>query len=173
MENIKIEIASLEKIEVLQKLCIQTFTETFGNDNTKEQLQEYFDKSYNLSVLKSDIESKESDTYFILLNNKEVGYLKVNWGNEQTEKKLESGFEIQRIYILKEYQSRGLGKKLFEFSLEKAKESNCEWVWLGVWEKNYKAQNFYKKFGFEKFSEHIFAVGDKKDCDWLLRKKLK
>ena len=62
MENIKIEIASLEKIEILQKLCIQTFTETFGNDNTKEQLQEYFDKSYNLSVLKSDIESKESDT---------------------------------------------------------------------------------------------------------------
>jgi len=173
MDSIKIEIVTLEKIEILQKLCIQTFTETFGFDNTKEQLEEYFNKSYNLSVLKSDIESKESDTYFILLNNKEVGYLKVNWGKEQTEKKLESGFEIQRIYILKEYQSRGLGKKLFEFSLEKAKESNCEWVWLGVWEKNYKAQNFYKKYGFEKFSEHIFSVGDKKDCDWLLRKKLK
>ena len=86
---------------------------------------------------------------------------------------LKVGYLNQRIYILKEYQSRGLGKKLFEFSLEKAKEKNVEWVWLGVWEKNYKAQNFYKKFGFEKFSEHIFEVGDKKDCDWLLRKKLK
>ena len=172
MDDVKIEKVSLEKIEILQKIAIQTFTETFGFDNTKEQLQEYFEKSYNLSILKSDIESQESDTYFIISNNKEVGYLKVNWGKEQTEKELDSGFEIQRIYILKEYQGKGFGKKLFEFSLEKAKESKCEWVWLGVWEKNYKAQNFYKKYGFEKFSEHIFSVGDKNDTDWLMRKKL-
>ncbi len=29
-------------------------------------------------------------------------------------------------------------------------------------EKNYKVQKFYKKYGFEKFSEHIFTVGYKK-----------
>ena len=45
MENIKIEIVSLEKIEILKKkLCIQTFIESFGNYNSKEQMQEYFDK---------------------------------------------------------------------------------------------------------------------------------
>jgi transcriptional regulator len=44
---------------------------------------------------------------------------------------------------------------------------------LGVWERNFKAQIFYDKYGFEKFAEHDFPVGDGKvDRDWLLKLKL-
>ena len=47
-----------------------------------------------------------------------------------------------------------------------------EWAWLGVWERNFKAQDFYYRFGFERFSEHQYITGDTVDTDWLLRKKL-
>ena len=57
--------------------------------------------------------------------------------------------------------------------LDMAKEGGFDWAWLGVWEHNVKAQGFYRKYGFEKFSEHSFKVGDKVDTDWLLRKALK
>ena len=43
----------------------------------------------------------------------------------------------------------------------------------GVWERNFKAQIFYDKYGFEKFAEHDFLVGDGKvDRDWLFKLKL-
>ena len=58
-------------------------------------------------------------------------------------------------------------------ALERANELGFTWAWLGVWEHNTKAQALYKKYGFEKFSEHQFAVGDKVDTDWLMRKYLK
>ena len=102
-----------------------------------------------------------------------AGYLRVNWGNAQTEQELEDAFEIQRLYVLQEFQGLGLGKQLFEFALDLAEQSGATWAWLGVWERNFKAQSFYARYGFERFSQHHFPVGDKIDTDWLLKKKLK
>ena len=173
MPQVEIRKVNQDELSLLQKIAIQTFRETFAFDNTAEQLQDFFDEAYTLSALKSEIADKESETYFILMSGKAAGFLKVNWGSSQTEQVLEDAFEIQRVYILKAYQGLGLGKQLFEFALERAQISGLSWVWLGVWEKNFKAQSLYAKYGFKKFAEHTFAVGDKEDTDWLLKKSLK
>lgn len=173
MSEIKVEKVTLDKLSILQELSIQTFRETFAFDNTEEELQQFFDDSYTLEQLEKEVADPESDVRFVLVNGREVGFMKVNWGAAQTEHELENAFEIQRIYILNECQGLGLGKKLFELALDMAKEGGFDWAWLGVWEHNVKAQGFYRKYGFEKFSEHSFKVGDKVDTDWLLRKALK
>ena len=166
----KVEIAD---VEVLAKIAKQTFRETFAHDNTEEQLQEYFEEAYNLRVLSTELEDPDSETYFIMHEEEIAGFLKVNWGNAQTERKLENAFEIQRLYVLQTYQGFGLGKQLFEFALEHAEKNGFSWAWLGVWEHNTKAQVFYYRYGFEKFSQHRFMVGQKVDTDWLLKKKLR
>jgi len=45
-------------------------------------------------------------------------------------------------------------------------------VWLGVWERNETAINFYKKWGFELFGSHIFRLGNDDQNDLLLKKQL-
>jgi hypothetical protein len=40
-----------------------------------------------------------------------------------------------------------------------ANEKNKKTVWLGVWESNKRAIEFYTRWGFEKFSDHIFPLG--------------
>lgn len=57
-----------------------------------------------------------------------AGFLKVNWGNAQTERELKNAFEIQRLYVLQTYQGFGLGKQLFELLLELAEK----WFFLGL-----------------------------------------
>ena len=166
----KVEIAD---VEVLAKIAKQTFRETFAHDNTEEQLQEYFEEAYNLRVLSTELEDPDSETYFIMHEEEIAGFLKVNWGNAQTERELENAFEIQRLYVLQTYQGFGLGKQLFEFALEHAEKNAFSWAWLGVWEHNTKAQVFYSRYGLEKFSQHRFMVGQKVDTDWLLKKKLR
>lgn len=166
----KVEIAD---VEVLAKIAKQIFRETFAHDNTEEQLQEYFEEAYNLRVLSTELEDPDSETYFIMHEEEIAGFLKVNWGNAQTERELENAFEIQRLYVLQTYQGFGLGKQLFEFALEHAEKNGFSWAWLGVWEHNTKAQVFYYRYGFEKFSQHRFMVGQKVDTDWLLKKKLR
>ena len=105
-------IRKVEKADVgvLSQIAKQTFRETFAHDNTEEQLQEYFEEAYSLRVLSAELENPESATYFILHEEEIAGFLKVNWGNAQTERELENAFEIQRLYVLQTYQGFGLGK---------------------------------------------------------------
>lgn len=174
MSHFKLEPVTQEQVSQLRQLAIETFSETFGHDNTPEQLEAYFEEAYGEDILTKELTSLESRVVFILVDDQVAGYSKVNWGTAQTEQELVDAFEIQRIYILKKYQGLGLGKMLFEDALKIAEQKGFTWAWLGVWEHNTKAQGFYAKYGFEKFSEHAFQVSeDKIDVDWLLKKKLK
>jgi ribosomal protein S18 acetylase RimI-like enzyme len=56
--------------------------------------------------------------------------------------------------------------------IEIAKEMHREIIWLGVWEHNQQAINFYTKWGFEKFGEHDFVLGNDVQTDWLMKKDL-
>ena len=53
-----------------------------------------------------------------------------------------------------------------------AAQEQKEWIWLGVWEYNQTAIDFYTAFGYEKFAEHEFILGDDVQLDWLMKKKL-
>lgn len=163
---------TLDDISELQRIAIETFRETFGHHNTEAELEDYFNTAFNPETLAAEVMDSESQHYFALVDGVVVGYLKLNQGAAQTEQELPNGFEIQRIYVLKAFQGQGLGRLLFEKALQVACETDCEWVWLGVWDQNYKAQRFYEKYKFERFSEHQFPVGDKVDTDWMLRRSV-
>lgn len=61
MAEIKVEKVTLDKLDMLQKLSIDTFRETFGFDNTEEELQEFFNENYTLAQLEKDVTDVESD----------------------------------------------------------------------------------------------------------------
>ena len=167
-----------EQAEVLRELEVQTYQETFGPYIKAEDMQDYFTHELSLEQIQKDLAQVESETYFALdEKEKIVGFLKFNWGQAQTEPveaehSMENAFEVHRIYVLKPYQGQGFGKEMFDFAMQEATKRKFSWVWLGVWEKNFKAQNFYFKYGFERFSEHEYATGETVDIDWLIRKEL-
>lgn len=167
--KIAVKSIALEDIHALRDLAIETFRETFGHHNTEEELQDYFHTAYSLDTLKAELQDQESQHVFVFVDDVLAGFLKVNVGQAQTEQELDNAFEVQRIYILRQFQGLGLGKYLFEYALSLAAKTSCDWVWLGVWEHNEKAQRFYSHYGFERFSEHRFDVGGKVDCDFLLK----
>ena len=45
----------------------------------------------------------------------------------------------------------------------------CTYVWLGVWERNARAQAFYGKYGFRPVGTHVFMFGDEPQTDeiWM------
>lgn len=99
-----------------------------------------------------------------------AGYLKLNFDNAQTENVLNNqAFEIERIYLLKEYQNKGLGTELFEAAIQIGKEKGYSTLWLGVWEKNRSALQFYQKKGLVTFGSHCFQLGSDTQTDFLMR----
>ena len=129
-------------------------------------------EAFSLTKLTNEIQDKNTLFYFAILHNKVIGYLKLNYGKSQTELKDNKAVEIERIYVLKEFHGKNVGQLLYEKAIELAKAKNKEYVWLGVWEENPRAINFYKKNGFEAFDKHIFKLGNDEQTDIMMKLKL-
>ncbi len=169
-----IEILQIGTAEVndLQRIGRQTFTETFAEHNSPENLAGYLEESFATAKLTNELNHAESRFYFAFVESKLAGYLKINFGNAQTEVVDDSSVEIERIYVLRAFQGQKVGQKLFEKAVEIARQSKCSFIWLGVWEKNYKALKFYRKNGFQEFGQHTFRIGNDEQTDFLMRRPI-
>jgi ribosomal protein S18 acetylase RimI-like enzyme len=172
MDNIKISKINLRDIEQLQIIGRVTFFETFSDENTMENMQKYLKEGFEISKLTNEIKNPNSQFYFAEIDLNIVGYLKINFGQAQTELKNNKSLEIERIYVLKELHGKKVGQNLYEKALTIAKQKGVEFLWLGVWEKNTRAINFYKKNGFIEFDKHIFKLGDDEQIDIMMKLNL-
>lgn len=159
----------LPEIDQLRKISIETFVETFKDSNTENNLQQFLDEAYSWNQLKSELENPDSEFYFAKFGDEIIGYLKINQGEAQKESIGHSALELERIYILNKFQGKNIGQILLDYTIEIAKKNNIDWVWLGVWEHNQRAINFYLKNGFVQFDQHIFTVGDDDQTDILMK----
>jgi len=173
MNSVKIIAVTLNDLAVLQKIGIETFYESFSSVNTEENMIQYLAEAYSLEKLTDELNNPNSSFYFAVLNDKIIGYLKINYGDSQTELKLENALEIERIYVLKEFHGKNIGQLLFEKGMELAHQKKADYVWLGVWEENPRAISFYKKNGFVEFDKHIFKLGDDEQTDIMMKLQLK
>src|SRR5688572_9104546 len=172
MENIEIKKVGLADITQLQSIGRQTFYETFADQNSPEDMQKYLDSTFKIAKLTEQLSDADSEHYFAILDKKVIGYLKINFGEAQTEIKDKKFVEIERIYVLQDFHGRKVGQALYEKALNIARKKNAEYIWLGVWEKNPRAINFYRKNGFVEFDKHIFRLGNDEQTDVMMRLKL-
>ena len=172
MGEIEIKKIGLTDIEQLQIIGKQTFLETFADGNTKENMQKYLEEGFTANKLTSELTNPNSEFYFALLNNKVIGYLKINFGQAQTELKDQKALEIERIYVLKEFHGKKVGQILYQKAFDIAMQTSADYLWLGVWEENPRAINFYKKDGFVEFDKHIFKLGDDEQTDIMMKLRL-
>jgi diamine N-acetyltransferase len=173
MEKIDIKKVTLDDIDQLQKIGRQTFYETFSTANTEENMKTYLGKDFALDKLAAELNDKNSEFYFATLGSNVIGYLKLNFGKSQTELQDNKALEIERIYVTKEFHGKRIGQILYDKAIEVARQRNAEYVWLGVWEENARAINFYKKNGFVEFDKHIFKLGNDEQTDIMMKLNLK
>lgn len=173
MNAVVIRPVSIQDVGFLQEISRFTFLETFASGNTEENMRQYLEESLSYDQLLSELNNPESEFYFALLDGQVIGYLKLNYGSAQTEHHNPYAVEIERIYILREFHGKQAGQLLFEKALEMAQNRKADEIWLGVWEENPRAINFYKKNGFVEFDKHIFRLGDDEQTDIMMRLKLK
>lgn len=172
MDQVTLLQASEDDVTRLQTIGRQTFLETFGSDNTAENMERYLSESFSEERVRTELATPGAAFHIAEIDQRLVGYLKVNSGAAQTEPMGDSAMEIERIYVLKEFHGQRVGQVLFEKAMTLAAEMNAEQVWLGVWEKNPRAIAFYRKNGFKEFGKHLFKLGDDEQTDILMRRLL-
>ncbi len=172
MEKIMIREITLQDMEVWQALAKETFFETFSENNSAENMEQYLENSFNIPRLTAELNNPDSQFFMAWDGTTAVGYLKLNSGKAQTELQDDTALEIERIYVKSSYHGQKVGQLLYEKALETARKDQKIYVWLAVWEENHRAIRFYTKNGFVAFDTHIFRLGNEEQTDIMMKKVL-
>ena len=164
--------ASIEDWQIIKEIAKSTFVITYQHKNDPIDFNKYVEQAFTNEKIQEELSNPHS--YFFLLKeeNKAIGYFKLNEFNAQTDFKQRDNLEIERIYLRKEEQGRGLGRKMIQKAIDFAKAKNKEKIWLGVWDQNPDAIAFYERMGFKKVGTHIFRIGEDDQTDYVMELSL-
>ena len=167
-----IRTATVTDAEPLRTLSRETFYKKWLSTNTEKDLQTYMDEFFSLEKIQEELNDTDV-TYLLAQSEKQlIGYCKINRNKTEGELNARRPIEVQRMYVLEEFIGNGIGKQLMHKALEIARAEKFDTVWLGVWENNIPAVNFYKSFGFDFYGAHDFVLGEDITTDLLMKKVL-
>jgi len=172
MNDIRIQEATKADAALIADLSRQTFYDSFAADNTKEDMDKFMNEQFTREGLMEEVGAAGNVFLLAYEGDEVVGYARMRQTPNPIKVKSEPAIEIARIYAVQKSIGKGVGSALMQWCIDFARQKNARVIWLGVWEKNYKAIAFYTKWGFEQFSEHVFMVGNDAQTDWLMKKEL-
>lgn len=168
----KITKATINDCTLLTALSTTTFRAAFASYNAPSDMDAYLETAMNQVVILGELADK-NNTFFLLWDAGNLaGYAKMRVDSTPPDLAITTAIELERIYLLPEYIGMGAGYELIRHCIDYAFSANCTHMWLGVWEHNKTAIEFYKRLGFEQFGSHIFRLGTDDQTDLLYVKLL-
>jgi ribosomal protein S18 acetylase RimI-like enzyme len=172
MENISVRMANVTDAELIASLSRETFYNAFGPANTKHDIDKFMNEVFTHEKLMAEVFLPDNIFLLAYAGETAAGYVKLRDNNiPETSLHTNNVIEIARIYTDTSQIGKGVGSRLMNECIAIAKSKNRDFIWLGVWENNFKAIQFYERFGFKKFGEHPFVLGDDVQTDWLMARK--
>jgi GNAT superfamily N-acetyltransferase len=170
--DVSIRRATADDNLLLARLGARTFYDTFACDNTAEDMAAYLADSF--SPRKQAEELADPLTVFLIaeIDEEAAGYAKLQAAEPSDCITGPSPIELVRLYALKDWIGHGIGATLMQACLDEAGRRGYQTMWLGVWERNLRAQAFYRKWGFVEVGTHIFQLGDDRQTDILMQRQI-
>ncbi len=107
----------------------------------------YMKKSFSAEKIADELADPDAVFYLAFYNNSPAGFMKLNL--QAPFRNHKNALELERIYLSKDSQGKGIGKELVQRTLTVAKENNKDLVWLKAMDTSTESIAFYKKMGFE------------------------
>ena len=104
--------------------------------------------AYAVHKLEKELANENNEYIIAVENGNYVGYLMLVLSAELSADEHMNAMEVERIYLHKTAMGKGLGKKLLEFALEKARELKKEIIFLKAMDTSTEVIEFYKKAGY-------------------------
>ncbi len=152
----------------LATLAECSFRDTFGARNTPANMDRHCAKAFGPRVQAGEIADPGLVTTLAESSGTLVGFSQLRLASTHVRAAGLRPAELNRIYVLSQWQGRGVAQALMRGAQDTARAAGCDLLWLGVWEHNPKAIAFYRKFGFEFAGEHPFMLGEESQRDLIM-----
>jgi GNAT superfamily N-acetyltransferase len=168
-----IRYGNINDAKMLAELGTKTFSDTFAKDNTPENMAAYLKRTFSPEIQLAELSSLNNIFLIAESESQPIGYAQLIVDSKEEIITGIKPLEIRQIYATQEYIGKGVGKALMQAAIHEAEQRGCDSIWLGVWEKNPRAIEFYKKWGFKVVGTHVFMLGADPQRDFIMELELK
>jgi diamine N-acetyltransferase len=156
----------------LTALAIRTFRETFERDNRPEDFALYLAQAYGPAQQAAELAHPRIVTLVAEAGGVLAGYAQLRVGVAEQRVEATSPVQLWRFYVDRPWQGRGLAQSLMAAVEREARAAGADVLWLGVWERNARAQAFYRTCGFVDVGTQSFLVGTDLQTDRVMARRL-
>jgi ribosomal protein S18 acetylase RimI-like enzyme len=170
---ISIRSATADDAAMLATLAERTFRETYAPDNTAADVDAYVAQHFALPHQLAELRDPRMTTLLAEdARGVAIAYAQLHEGDAPPSVQLLPSIEIGRFYVDRPHHGRGVAKQLMEAVLAAAADRRAASVWLAVWERNERAQAFYRKLRFEQVGTMPFLLGSDLQNDLVLTRRV-
>lgn len=168
----KIVAVTNELLNDLRSIGFETYHQHFSNIWSEEGINSYLESHFNIPKLQADLKGDVVEYFLVFAEEALVGFFKLKKAQPVPNTENEYGLEIEKIYLLQDFASKGLGKQMIDFVIDYAKNLQEKSVWLDALKINEKAIRFYERQGFQIIGELDLSTDIMKPDLWVMQRKL-
>jgi ribosomal protein S18 acetylase RimI-like enzyme len=166
--HLEIRRATVADAALLAEFGARTFRDTFAKDNTPEDMEKHLASAWRADLQRAEILDASLDTLLAWSGNELAGFAQVRDRHAPACVPTRQPVELHRFYVDAPWQGRGVARALMNAVEARARARGGRELWLGVWERNARAQAFYRKCGFQKVGTQVFVVGTDPQTDHVM-----
>jgi len=152
----------------LAELAAATFRDAFGAANDPADLALHLARSYGVAQQAAELAHPAITTLVASVDGELTGYAQLRLGRPPAGVTAARPLEVWRFYVARAWHGRGVAQQLMAAVIAAARGRAAASLWLGVWERNRRAQAFYKKSGFVDVGSQTFLVGTDEQTDRVM-----
>ena len=172
-DAIRYAAPDLARHDALRAMARRCFSDTWGHGYGYDpaQFAAFVDETFRADgPMAGDLTDPAIRWRVAFHGDEPVGYAKLTPLRAPAPQPLPGALELQHLYVLAEWQGRGVAARLTAWALATAAAAGAPELYLTVNERNERAKRFYRRYGFVHVGQCTFVIGDHVDDDqvWCL-----
>lgn len=142
----------------LASFAAQAFADTYRALSDAQEIADYVAEHFRPEVMAAVIADAACTTLLAWVGEQLAGYAIVKSGQAPGCVNGPAA-QLWRLYLGERFIGQGLGAQLMRAAQAVARQQGAATLWLGVYDRNVRAVQFYERFGFSKVGEREFLFG--------------
>ncbi len=148
LEMIKVERATQVDLDELQAIGVASYLPHYQHLWKAGGVDWYMNRCFAVAVLQNELNDDNIEYYFVRADEQNIGFVKLVLQKPVPDSDIKNALYLEKIYFVKEWTGKGVGRKLIEFAIERARELKRDCVWLTAMDTSEKPIAAYEKAGF-------------------------
>jgi GNAT superfamily N-acetyltransferase len=144
----KIRKVGLSDLHELQVISGKTYVQHYTHLWKPGGMEWYLNRCFSDESLQNDFADSDIEYYIIENGGENIGMMKIVLKKAVPNSNIENALYLEKIYFVKEWTGKGVGRETIEFALQRANELDRDGVWLMAMDTSLKPIASYQKAGF-------------------------